>query len=224
MILQAKKLHKIYKTEGNRLHVIKGIDLDVNAGEFISLFGASGAGKSTLLHLLGGLDEPSQGEVLLNAQNLYTIKDKQRAFIRNRSIGFVFQFYHLLPEFSALENIMLPALIAGENTFRIKKNALELLSSVGLEKRASHRPYELSGGEQQRVAIARSLVNSPQILLCDEPTGNLDSKTGENICRLLERLNKKEGYTIIIATHSEEIAKISSRMLYIKDGKFSSKI
>ena len=223
MIIKAKGLHKFYKTQEAKLHVIKGINLSVAKGEFLSLLGASGAGKSTLLHLLSGLDMPSQGEVLLNERNLYTIGNKDRALIRNRDIGFVFQFYHLFPEFSALENVMLPAMIKRESFSKIKTKALELLETVGLKDRTSHHPSALSGGEQQRVAIARSLINAPQVLFCDEPTGNLDSVTGEKICKLLKYLNKAEGYTVIIATHSKEIADISSRVLFIKDGIISDK-
>ncbi len=223
MIIQAKELHKYYKTQDAELHVIKGINLSVARGEFLSLFGASGAGKSTLLHLLSGLDMPSKGEVLLNERNLYTIGDKDRALTRNRDIGFVFQFYHLLPEFSALENVMLPALIKGEGFSQIKTRALELLKTVGLQDRTSHHASALSGGEQQRVAIARSLINSPKVLFCDEPTGNLDSVTGKKICQLLKDLNKFDGFTIIIATHSKEIADISTRVLFIKDGIISDK-
>lgn len=223
MIIQSKGLHKYYKTQQAELHVIKGVDLNVSRGEFLSFLGASGAGKSTLLHLLSGLDEPSEGEVLLNGRNLYTIGDRDRALIRNRDIGFVFQFYHLLPEFSALENVMLPALIKGDNFSKVKTKAIELLKTVGLKDRTSHHSSALSGGEQQRVAIARSLINSPKVLFCDEPTGNLDSKTGENICQLLKDLNKLNGHTIIIATHSKEIADISTRVLFIKDGIISNK-
>jgi len=223
MMLDARYVHKYYNTEKTKLHVLKGINLKARQGECVGLLGASGAGKSTLLHILGGLDRPTQGEVLLNGQNIYTIKDKGRAVLRSRSIGFVFQFYHLLPEFTALENIMLPALIAGGKVGDTRKRALELLEKVELLERGSHRPSELSGGEQQRIAIARALINSPQVLFCDEPTGNLDSHTGEKICRLLKSFNEKKGYTLIIATHSEEIAKIASRVLVIKDGKVTEK-
>ncbi|MFH1093611.1 MAG: ABC transporter ATP-binding protein [Candidatus Omnitrophota bacterium] len=223
MIIEAKGLHKYYKNQEAELHVIKGIDLSVPKGEFLSLFGASGAGKSTLLHLLSGLDKPSDGEVLINKQNLYTIRDKDRAFIRNRDIGFVFQFYHLLPEFSALENVMLPALIKGDRVSEIKTKAHDLLKAVGLQARSTHHPSALSGGEQQRVAIARALINTPKVLFCDEPTGNLDSQTGGKICELLKNLNKNDGYTVIIATHSKEIADISTHVLFIKDGIISDK-
>ncbi|MBU4304305.1 MAG: ABC transporter ATP-binding protein [Candidatus Omnitrophica bacterium] len=221
-MIEARHLHKYYNTQQTKLHVLKGVSLKISKGEFVCILGASGAGKSTLLHLLGGLDRPTKGEVLLNGRNIYTIKDKERALVRNRLIGFVFQFYHLLPEFTALENIMLPGLVCGLPAAEAKKKAQNLLSQVGLEKRSTHRPSELSGGEQQRIAIARALVNEPEILLCDEPTGNLDSKTGEKICDLLSGVGKENNYTILIATHSERIAGISSRVLSIKDGQMAS--
>ncbi|MBU4479138.1 MAG: ABC transporter ATP-binding protein [Candidatus Omnitrophica bacterium] len=221
-MLEARHVHKYYNTQQTKLHVLKGVSLKISKGEFVCILGASGAGKSTLLHLLGGLDRPTKGEVLLNGRNIYTIKDKERALVRNRLIGFVFQFYHLLPEFTALENIMLPGLVCGLPAAEAKKKAQNLLSQVGLEKRSTHRPSELSGGEQQRIAIARALVNEPEILLCDEPTGNLDSKTGEKICDLLSGVGKENNYTILIATHSERIAGISSRVLSIKDGQMAS--
>lgn len=218
MILQAIKLHKIYNTKDSRIDVLKGVSLGVKKGEFLSVLGASGAGKSTLLHLLGGLDIPSGGDVLLDGANFYKIKDKERAQLRNQKIGFVFQFYHLLPEFTALENVILPGLVSGRDLNEVSLKAADLLDQVGLKSRATHYPSELSGGEQQRVAIARALINDPQILLCDEPTGNLDSKTGLRICDLLTKLNKENGYTVIVATHSEEIAEISSRRILIRDG------
>jgi len=219
MKLEAIKLHKYYNSKHKRLHVLKGINLKAQPGEFVSIIGASGAGKSTLLHLLAGIDVPSEGEVLLDGKNIYKIKDGQRARLRNRMIGFVFQFYHLLPEFTALENVMLPGFIQGQQAKVIKKKATDLLKQVGLEKRGEHHPSELSGGEQQRVAIARALINQPQILFCDEPTGNLDSKTGAKICELLLSLNKEGGYTILVATHSQEIAKVACRRIFIKDGQ-----
>jgi lipoprotein-releasing system ATP-binding protein len=219
MILQAKNLHKYYNSKPTKLHVLRGIDLNITKGEFVSILGASGAGKSTLLHFLAGLDKPNVGEVLLNNQNIYKLRDKQRALLRNRDIGVVFQFYHLLPEFSALDNIMLPALIAGKRTSFARIKAEELLIEVGLMNRKNHKPSALSGGEQQRIAIARALINSPQLLLCDEPTGNLDSHAGQKVCDLLLKLNKKLGITVVVATHSKVIADLSSRTLLIKDGK-----
>ena len=219
MILQGKNLHKYYSLNYSKLHVLRGIDLSIEKGEFLSILGASGAGKSTLLHFLAGLDKPSEGEVLLNGQNIYKLKDNKRALLRNKDIGVVFQFYHLLPEFSAQDNIMLPALIAGKRANAARAKAQELLAEVGLMDRKEHKPSALSGGEQQRVAIARALINSPQLLLCDEPTGNLDSYTGQKVCDLLLKLNKNLNITIVIATHSKVIADMSSRTLLINDGK-----
>jgi lipoprotein-releasing system ATP-binding protein len=219
MILQGLNLHKYYNSKHSKLHVLKGVDIEVDKSEFVCILGASGAGKSTLLHFLAGLDKPSEGQVLLNGQNIYKIRDKQRALIRNKYIGVVFQFYHLLPEFSAQDNIMLPALIAGKSRKQAREKADSLLEEVGLFGRKSHKPSELSGGEQQRIAIARALVNDPQILICDEPTGNLDSQTGKKVFQLLIDLNRKLDITLIVATHSQEIAKIAKRTLTIKDGK-----
>ncbi|MCP4649147.1 MAG: ABC transporter ATP-binding protein [PVC group bacterium] len=220
MILQAVNLHKYYNTRKTKVNVLKGLNIDIVEAEFVTVLGASGAGKSTLLHLLGGLDMPSEGQVLLDGSDFYKIKDRERAYLRSRNIGFVFQFYHLLPEFTALENVMMPGLVGGSITAaEAKQKASQLLEEVGLEHRTSHHPAELSGGEQQRVAIARALMNDPRILLCDEPTGNLDSKTGSKICELLMRLNREKEYTIIIATHSEDIAKLSSRVVHVRDGK-----
>jgi lipoprotein-releasing system ATP-binding protein len=222
-LLEAKNIHKAYKNGKRELQVLKGIDLKVEKGEFISVFGPSGAGKSTLLHILGGLDKPTEGNVILDKQDLYKLAEKKRAGIRNKKVGFVFQFYHLLPEFSAVENVMLPALIGGCRVKGVgcRGMAEELLEVVGLKDRASHRPGELSGGQQQRVAIARALVNRPGLLLCDEPTGNLDSVSGKGIIDLLDRLNKEEKTTIVVVTHEEEIARRADRVMHIKDGKLN---
>lgn len=220
-MLEAIGLHKIYKNGANELHVLKGIDLNVKKGEVLALLGPSGAGKSTLLHLLGGLDSPTKGEVFIDGVDIYSISDYERARLRNRKIGFVFQFYHLLPEFDALENVILPLLIKGENgSFKnIRKTGIEILTAVGLGERLHHRPNQLSGGEQQRVAIARALVNEPEILLCDEPTGNLDSETGKHVLDLLWDLNSKRNLTLIMVTHEAEIAKSAERVLHIRDGR-----
>lgn len=220
-MLEAIGLHKIYKNGANELHVLKGIDLNVKKGEVLALLGPSGAGKSTLLHLLGGLDSPTKGEVFIDGVDIYSISDYERAKLRNRKIGFVFQFYHLLPEFDALENVILPLLIKGENgNFKnIRKAGIEILTAVGLGERLHHRPNQLSGGEQQRVAIARALVNEPEILLCDEPTGNLDSETGKHVLDLLWDLNSKRNLTLIMVTHEAEIAKSAERVLHIRDGR-----
>ncbi|KPK38060.1 MAG: hypothetical protein AMJ78_10590 [Omnitrophica WOR_2 bacterium SM23_29] len=225
-MIEAKDLHKIYKNGASQLHVLKGIDLKVEKGEVLAVFGPSGAGKSTLLHLLGGLDAPTKGEVYINGIDIYSMNGYERAKLRNRKIGFVFQFYHLLPEFDALENVVLPLLIKVENRkFRdIRERGIEILTAVGLNERLHHRPNQLSGGEQQRVAIARALVNDPEILLCDEPTGNLDSETGKQVLDLLWNLNRKQNLTLIIVTHENEIAKVAEKVLYIKDGRVMSAV
>lgn len=239
MILEAKGLGKTYYLGKKELPVLKGIDLKVEKGEIVSIVGPSGAGKSTLLHLLGGLDKPSRGEVFLEGVNIYKLKPEKRAMLRNGRIGFIFQFYHLLPEFTAIENVILPGLIAlGRRQYslfpvssRDKQNrrhksktqlteyAYKLLEGVGLKERANHTPGKLSGGEQQRVAIARALINEPDILFCDEPTGNLDSKTGQEICDLLWKLNREKKQTLVIVTHEESITRGSDRVIHIRDGR-----
>ena len=222
-MLEATGVTKVYKTGSKDLQVLKGIDLKIEKGKFVSIFGPSGAGKSTLLHILGGLGEPTQGSVILDKQDVYKLSDKKRAQIRNKEIGFVFQFYYLLREFSALENVMMPALIKTGTRDKgqgARDKAKELLGVVGLQDRADHRPNQLSGGEQQRVAIARALMNNPALLLCDEPTGNLDSDSGKGIIDLLSKLNKEMGSTIVVVTHEEEIARTANAVLFIKDGRF----
>jgi lipoprotein releasing system ATP-binding protein len=221
MILTARNIHKKYQQGSSALHILKGVDLDIDEGDVLALVGPSGAGKSTLLHILGGLDKPTQGEVLLDRENIYAFSDIERSRMRNTQVGFVFQFYHLLPEFTALENVALPALIALNNKKpdSVYARSRELLEKVGLKDRVTHRPHELSGGEQQRVAIARALVNAPRIVFCDEPTGNLDSQSGEAIIDLLLDLNKAERQTLVIVTHDEKIAGSSSRVIHIRDGK-----
>ena len=221
MMLQAINIHKTYSHAAKSLHVLRGINLTIDSGEVLSIVGPSGAGKSTLLHILGGLDKPSDGRVIFENQEIYGLNDKERANIRNRKIGFVFQFYHLLPEFSALENVMLPALIKNDMAHRqeVEEQGLKLLGKVGLKQRASHKPYQLSGGEQQRVAIARSLINMPDVIFCDEPTGNLDSKSGEEIIGLLKNLNEENKQTFVIVTHDDHIANISKKVLHMRDGQ-----
>ena len=215
-MLKGIGIHKIYKNGTKDLHVLQSIELEVKKGEVLAVVGPSGAGKSTLLHILGGLDRPTEGTVFLDSVDFYKLPDKERARLRNKNIGFVFQFYHLLNEFTALENTLMPGVISGKN---LKQRASDLLKEFGLENRMHHRPTELSGGEQQRVAIARALVNNPSVLLCDEPTGNLDSEMGEEILRILFELNKKNNMTVVIVTHDKNIASQAHRILKIKDGK-----
>ncbi len=212
-ILRADNLYRSF----GEIEVLKGVSLNVHQGDFITVVGASGAGKSSLLHILGGLDAPDKGDVLYMDDSLYGWNEERRSYYRNREIGFVFQFYHILSEFSALENVMMPCLIAGLNKAEAETMAESVLEQVGLSKRLLQRPGELSGGEQQRVAIARALVLSPKILFADEPTGNLDARTGDDIFSLLEGLNK-EGLTMMLVTHNEDLAKKSGRTVRIADG------
>ena len=223
-MVRADGIHKVYKeTSGKELHILKDISVEFKKGEASAIIGPSGAGKSTLLHVLGGIDRPNAGRVFFGDSDLYSLSDRERAVFRNRKIGFVFQFYHLLPEFTALENAIMPALIKGVG-YRVKgedvrEKAMNLMEGLGLGDRLYHRPGELSGGEQQRVAIARAVINDPDVLLCDEPTGNLDSKMGEEILKVLLGLNKKKLTTLIIVTHDKEIAKKLDRIIEIKDGR-----
>jgi ABC-type lipoprotein export system ATPase subunit len=220
-MLVARNLHKSYVMGKRTLEVLRGIDLTVNRGEFLALRGASGAGKSTLLHLLGGLDLPNQGEVLFDNINLLQLSSGSLAQLRNRRVGFVFQAYHLLPELSAIENVTLPARMNRQPAGPAEQRALELLDRVGLSQRVQHRPYELSGGEQQRVAIARSLVNNPDLILADEPTGNLDSHTGQEIIDLLYALGTERQSTLVIATHDAKIAARAPRVMELADGQLA---
>jgi len=192
--------------------------LEVFSGEMVGVVGASGVGKSTLLHILGTLDRPDKGKVNLNSTDIFSLDDRQLASFRNKTIGFVFQFHHLLPEFTALENVMMPQLIAGEKEEKIKDKARNILNELGLLPRADHRPGELSGGEQQRVAVARALINDPLVVIADEPSGNLDKKNKEELHELLSDLNKNKNQTFIIATHNEELAKKANRVYRLKDG------
>jgi len=217
MLIEANNIHKTYP---GPLHVLKGVDLNIEVGEVVAIVGPSGAGKSTLLHILGGLDAPHQGQVIFAAQDLYGITDSQRAQVRNTEMGFVFQSYHLLPELTALENVILPRLIK-ENTKKtsaIEGVGLKLLEQLGLAARAHHRPNQLSGGEQQRVAIARSLMNGPKVVFCDEPTGNLDSVSGEMVMNTLLRLKQTHQTAVVIVTHDDKIANRTERIISMKDG------
>lgn len=217
MIIEAKNIEKSFGT----LKVLKGIDFIAEKSEVVSIMGASGAGKSTLLQILGTLSTPDSGSLEINGVDVLRLKEKQLSAFRNKEIGFVFQFHHLLPEFTSLENVMIPAFIAGRSEKDAKVDALELLDNLGLSERINHKPSELSGGEQQRVAIARALINKPSILFADEPSGNLDSITKDEIHKLFFSLRNKYGQTIIIVTHDPELASMCDRSLFIRDGLFS---
>jgi lipoprotein-releasing system ATP-binding protein len=220
-MISTKSLSKTYSPGAKTcVKALNDINIEIVRGEPVAIVGPSGAGKSTLMHLLGGLDKPSHGKVFLEGVDLYGLSESQRARIRNRKVGFVFQFYHLLPEFTALENVMMPTMIRGQGQgARVKEKAMELLKSVGLENRIRHRPGELSGGESQRVAIARALINEPGILLCDEPTGNLDSKTSESIYELLLEIGRKKDMALVVVTHDELAASRMGRKIHMRDGK-----
>jgi lipoprotein-releasing system ATP-binding protein len=218
-LMEVRDLCKTYVSGPNRVEVLKGIDLELVQGTTVALVGASGAGKSTLLQLLGALDRPTSGTVLYRGENLFSKNDHDLATFRNKSIGFVFQFHHLLPEFTALENVMMPALIARVARNKARAAAEELLADVGLAHRLTHRPGELSGGEQQRVAIARALALSPEILLADEPTGNLDMKTSEGVHAVLAELQQKKGLTLVVVTHNERLAADMGRVVRLADGR-----
>lgn len=217
--LEVNGLSKTYICGQNRIEVLAGIDLKLEAGTTTALVGASGAGKSTLLHLLGALDRPTSGTVCFCGEDIYRKNDRELAQFRSKSIGFVFQFHHLLPEFTALENVMMPALIARVPKQEARGIAEELLEDVGLSHRLGHRPGELSGGEQQRVAIARALALSPALLLADEPTGNLDMKTSEDVHAVLADLQHKKGLTLIVVTHNERLAAAMGRTVRLVDGR-----
>jgi len=221
-ILAAKNIHRVYQDGKRRLHVLKGIDISLNSSEILLISGPSGSGKSTLLHILGALDKPTKGEVLLDGTSIYKADDTTCSKIRNERIGFVFQFYHLLAEFNTLENVMMPGLIRRSylvSRISIEERAKELLDKVGLSARISHKPSELSGGEAQRAAVARALMNKPDVVLCDEPTGNLDHKNSIAIFELIKELNSKEGTSFIIATHEHEYAKFFGNVKYLEDGR-----
>ncbi len=218
-LIEIRGLFKSFGNDAKRVEVLKGIDLQFSQGESAAIVGASGAGKTTLLHILGTLDHPTSGKVLYRGEDVFTKNERELALFRNREIGFVFQFHHLLPEFSALENTMMPCLIQGLSKSEAASRAKALLASVGLEDRLSHKPGEMSGGEQQRVAVARALVLEPKLLLADEPTGNLDSRTGESVFQLLKELNQVKGITLVIVTHNLHLARELSRQIRLADGK-----
>jgi lipoprotein-releasing system ATP-binding protein len=217
-MIKAKNIHFSY---GN-LQVLKGLHLEIKKGEFVSIVGASGSGKTTLLQLLGTLEKSDSGEIVVDGKSVQQLSEKELAILRNQKIGFVFQFHNLLAEFSSLENVCLPAFIAGRNKKSAEKDAAELLKMLRLENRLHHKPNELSGGEQQRVAVARALINRPAVILADEPSGNLDSKNAEELHQLLVKLNKEKGQTIVAVTHNAALANMANRKVEIIDGKLNS--
>ena len=207
-----------------QVDVLKGIDLEIREGEIIAVIGPSGVGKSTFLHIIGALDKPTEGYVEIDGKNIYSFNDMKLAQIRNKTIGFVFQAHHLLPEFSAFENVMLPGMIAGNNSEELIQKSLSLFKSVGLAGRATHRPSELSGGELQRIAVARALINDPRLLLADEPSGNLDPKTAESLHDLLWNLSRDLNKTMILVTHNTELAARADRVVELYDGKIKNNV
>lgn len=218
-LLSAKGIHKTYLLGKRALEVLRGVDLELSRGDFLALRGASGAGKSTLLYLLGGLDTPNQGQIQLAGRNLAELSRRELASLRNKEVGFIFQAYYLLPELDALENVCLPARMARRSASQAEERGRQLLERVGLKDRIEHKPYELSGGEQQRVAIARALINEPDLILADEPTGNLDSHTGEEIINLLVELRAEKQTTLVMATHDARVAARAPRVIELVDGQ-----
>lgn len=220
-LLQVVDLHKSYAFDSQRIHVLKGINFTLQEGELVAMIGASGAGKSTFLHIIGTLDRPTQGSVFFKGKNLFQQSETALAGFRNRKIGFVFQFHHLLPEFTALENTYLPALIQKCSQEEAIRQATTLLTEVGLGHRLHHKPGELSGGEQQRVAVARALVRQPDLILADEPTGNLDTQTGDTLFALLRDLNRKRRTAFVIVTHNERLSQQADRIVHMTDGQIT---
>lgn len=218
-MIKLENLSKTFIKDGNKIEVLRGLNLEIKKGDSLAVLGVSGSGKSTLIHILGTLDHPSGGRLLFNGINVFEWEERKIAPFRNSTIGFVFQFNNLLPEFNALENTMMPALIGGMNKREARNKALQLLTEVGLAHRTNHKPGELSGGEQQRVAIARALVMDPEILLADEPTGNLDTETGKKIEDILVDLNKTKKITLVVVTHNQLLAERMSRRIGLRDGK-----
>ncbi|OPY12998.1 MAG: Lipoprotein-releasing system ATP-binding protein LolD [Syntrophus sp. PtaB.Bin001] len=221
-MIQVNNLKKTFIKDGNRIEVLRGLDLRIDDGDSLAILGVSGAGKTTFVHILGTLDRPTSGEVLFDGVNVFRWQEKKLAAFRNRMIGFVFQFHNLLPEFNSLENAMMPALISGMPRRNALAKAETILHDVGLGDRLTHKPAELSGGEQQRVAVARALVMEPEILLADEPTGNLDTETGRKIEDILLELNRQKGITLIVVTHNQSLAGRMSRSIGLRDGEIYS--
>lgn len=223
LILKVQDVHKSFSLgKGSSLEVLKGINLTIRRGEIIAIVGASGAGKSTLLHIMGGLDRPTKGTVISNGHDIFALDDEELAKFRNREVGFVFQFHHLLPEFTAIENAAMPAMILGKRFHDVWSRASELLQEVGLEHRIHHKPSELSGGEQQRVAVARALMNSPRVVLADEPSGNLDTANSLALHSLILELNRKKGQTFVIVTHNPALSSLAHRIAKIADGRIQN--
>jgi putative ABC transport system ATP-binding protein len=223
-VLEARAIHKQYKMGSHSVDALAGVDFVVEQGEFVAIMGPSGSGKSTLLHLIGGLDKATEGEVTIAGQPLSLLKDTQITLLRRRNVGFVFQFFNLLPTLTAEENITLPLLIDGKNLRKYQERLTALLDLIGLTDRRSHKPEQLSGGEQQRVALARALITEPAIVLADEPTGNLDSKTGTTIMELLRRSCKELGQTVIVVTHDPRAASYADRVVFLRDGLVASEV
>jgi lipoprotein-releasing system ATP-binding protein len=224
LILKAENIQKSFQTTKKlKLDVLKGISIELEAEKISVIIGASGAGKSTLLHILGALERPDNGKVIFNEENIFKYNDEKLAKFRNKHIGFIFQFHHLLPEFTALENVIIPQMINGTSLDKAKLKSEELLNAVGLTERINHKPAELSGGEQQRVAVARSLANDPEIIFADEPTGNLDSKNSEEIHKLIIELKEKFNKTFVIVTHNSNLVNLADKIFEIKDGNIFSK-
>lgn len=219
VLITAENVRRGYTIGKKRIEVLKGVDLNIEEGEKVFLCGPSGAGKTTLMYTLAGLEEPDDGTVLIEGQNLYAMAKKSQSILRNSRMAYIFQNYYLLPEFTAVENVLIPALIGGKQD---KNAALAALKRVGLEHRSDHLPAELSGGEQQRVAIARALVNKPEIIFADEPTGNLDSKNGAEVMRLLLELSNEDGSTLVVVTHDESLSRFGDRKLIVKDGMIAA--
>jgi len=222
MLLKIESLKKTYTRGDQIVEALRGVSLEIKSGQFVSIMGPSGSGKSTLLHLMGGLDRPTSGRVILQDQGIESLSDYDLSLFRRQKLGFIFQFFNLLPTLSALENVALPRLLNSESINKIRPKAEELLKMMGLEKRMDHKPDQLSGGEMQRVAIARALIGDPLIIFADEPTGNLDSKTGESVLTLLQGLVKEHGKTIVMVTHDPKAASFGTRLIKLKDGLLDS--